>query len=166
MLVFVFYHIYDPISINMFIAIFILLICTATRIKRFIAITVCISTYMEIFLEPNIDGRNWETRCHYQVNGFSSQELDKRSPLINFMFFRTISACFFLGVIPYILYLIAFLGNNKKDALNIIKSSPVNFIFTIIMCLILIYITLSRKEINRDMYIEHWKEVKRNEKIQ
>jgi len=72
----------------------------------------------------------------------------------------------FLGVIPYILYLIAFLGNNKKDALNIIKSSPVNFIFTIIMCLILIYITLSRKEINRDMYIEHWKEVKRNEKIQ
>jgi len=160
MLAYVFTNIDKPNSNSIFIAIFVLLICAAARVKRLLSTNTSISTYMEVFLEPYIDGRNWETLCHYQVNRCNSQELDKRNPLINIMVFKSMSVWFLLSIITYIIVLFE---NNKVNICNIVKSSPVNSAFNTLMFLILMYITLSSK-IDRDKYIKHWKKVKEMEK--
>jgi len=150
---------------SIFIAIFVLLICAAARVKRLLSTTVNISAYMEVFLEPNINERNWEIRSNLRLNGYNSKELDKRNPIINIMFFKTISVWFLLDTITYALYILVLFGNSKEPIFNIIKFLFSNyiFIFNTIIFLLLIGITLSNSENKRDMYIEHWKKVKENE---
>ena len=165
-LVYIFNNIEKPNSNSIFIALFVLLICATTRVKKLISNIVCISAYMEVFLESNIDVRNWETRCNCKVNGYTSQELDKRNPLINIMVFKTISTWFLLGTITYILYIIILFVKNNGDIFRSIKSFPENFvfIFNTFIFIILMYIILSKRGTNRDIYIEHWKEAKKKEK--
>jgi len=158
MLVYFFNNIDKLNSDSIFIAIFILLICAATRVKRFLSNNVSISSYMEVFLEPNIDERNWETRCHHQVNGHDSTELNKRKPLINNLVFKSLSVWFLLGIITYILYIINMVENSKN-----INLFSFYFIFNTILFLIVLFITLFHKDINRDMFIKHWKKVKEME---
>jgi len=153
-LVYVFNNIDKPYSNSIFIAIFILLICATARVRKLLSSNLSISTYMEVFLEPYIDGRNWEIRSHYQVNGYSSGELDKRNFMINIMVFKTISVWFLFGVITYILYVIL-----KFD-----KKYSIYFILNTILFLILMCITLPQKKNDRDRYIKHWKKVKEEEK--
>ena len=166
-LVFIFNNIEKPYSMNIFCAIFVLLICAVTRVKKLITTTVYISTYMEVFLEPKINGRKWETRCNYQVNGYNSKELDNRNPLINNMFFRTISAWFLLGFFTYALYIMVLLKNDKINNLcDSIESHPVNFVFNTIFFLIIMYVSLSNRNIDRNMYIEHWENIKEKEEAE
>jgi len=164
MLVYIFNNNQSNIN-SIFIAIFVMLICSATRVKRLVSTTVNISAYMEVFLEPNIDGRNWETRCNRRVDGYNSKEQDKRDPLINIMVFKTISVWFLLSIITYALYILALFDNKNENIFNFIKLQFPNymFIFNTIIFLLLICITLSNSENKRDMYINHWEKVKENE---
>jgi len=163
-LAFVFNNIDKPNINSIFIAIFVLLICTVTRVKGLLATIVSISTYMEVFLEPHIDERNWETRCYYQVNGYNSRELEKINPLINIMFFRSISPWFLLDIITYVLYIIVLYGNDKKNPFGILRPPSFFVIFVLtfntIIFFLLIYITLFNGKSDRNKYIKHWKEVK------
>jgi len=163
MLAYVFKNINKPNSNSIFIAIFVLLICATTRVKRLLTTTISISTYMEVFLEPDVDERNWETRSHYQVNGCNSRELDKRNPWINIMFFKSISPWFLLSIITYVLYVLVLYGNDE-DPFSILISHSFFVIFVLvfntIIFFMLIYITLFNDKSYRDKYLKHWKEVK------
>jgi len=164
MLVYVFNNNQSNIN-SIFIAVFVLLICATTRVKRLMTTTLSIATYLEVFLEPNIDERNWEIRSNRQINGYTSKELDKRNPIINIMFFKTISVWFLLSIITYALYVLALFDKNKENIFNFVEyfSSDYIFIFNTIIIILLICITLSNNENNRDMYIKHWKDVKEEE---
>ena len=82
------YTINNPYNLNIYIftAVFVALVCVASRVKHALRANVSIGTYMEIFLEPNIEGRAWETRSHYILEGRNSHELDERNSLMRFMF--------------------------------------------------------------------------------
>jgi len=160
MLVFVFKNIEKPNSMNIFIAIFVLLICAAARVKKLIVANVRISTYMEVFLEPNIDERNWETRSNYQVNGCNSKELDNKNFLFNIMIFKSISPWFLLGIIIYVLYIIILYENNKENISDIFVSFLFNLLINSFLFFLLMYITLKNDKNEREKYKNHWKNIK------
>jgi hypothetical protein len=162
-LVFVLPNIDKPNSIHIFCAIFVFIVCAVTRVKRLTNGIEYISTYMEVFLEPNIDDRNWETRCNRRIEGYSGKEVDKNNPLLNIMFLKSFSAWLLLGIIIYFLFIMILYENYKDDLYNIFKYFLIDCIFNTIMFFIILYVTLSNKRNIRDKYIKHWESIKQNE---
>ena len=148
----------NPNNPNVFIAIFVVLVFIAVRIRRLLEGNISISTYMEVFLESNIDGRNWETFSHYNIEkGPNSHELSKRTSYTNLLLFRTNSMPLFLGIVVYIAYIIVLVNN--WSLLNDLSGG----IFNTLALLILLYVAvLDANNKDRDSYKRYWNEVKKN----
>jgi hypothetical protein len=148
---------YSP---HMFSAIFVVLTCVAARVKRLLEINQRISAYMEVFLEPMINGRDWETRGHRQIDGYDRQYAANKTRLGKFSYillFGTTSSYFTLGAAAYILYIIVL----ADAAISIWMS-----IFNTVMLFILLYPTVlshTNRKKYRDTYLNHWKTIKRQE---
>jgi len=141
---------------NIFIAAFAALVCIASRVRVFSNGMTRISTYMEIFLEPNIDGRKWETISHYRIN--NNRGADKKNFFMNNLFFRSNSAYLILGILAYILYL------NILEWKFVISTAT---IFNTIALCILAYMSLfNRYNKVRDKYISGWNTIKAHVKEQ
>jgi len=149
----------NPNNPNIFIGIFVMLVCIAARIKRLLEGNVSISTYMEEFLEPYIDARNWEARTHCSVRGDNVHDINKRSLFMNILIFRTNSPYFLLGIIMYFLYIVVLIQN--LSLFNLLSGG----IFNTVALLVLLYIaSFDANNKGRDKYINFWKEVKNKER--
>lgn len=114
-----------------------------------------ISTYMEIFLEPNIENINWETNSYYKLNGQNSHTipLTKIFPINFFTGINTV--CLLIGVIAFVFNCIVIF--HSFSIINIIFS-----IINLFLLIILGYVAFinGRGHIYRDDYIKHWKQLK------
>ena len=147
----------DPNNLNIFVVIFAALVCVGTRIKQLLESNVRISTYIEVFLEPNIEGRDWEIRSHLLQGKKNSHDINRRPYFIEALFFRTNSPYFLLGIIMYILYIYVVVLAQNVSLFNILFSG----IFNTIALGVLIYIArFDANNKHRDKQIKHWQEVK------
>lgn len=145
----------NPNNPNIFIAMFVVLICISTRIRRILESNVSISTYIEVFLEPKIDGRKWETYNHYKVRGYNSHNISKRNLFFEILFFRTNSTYLLLGVIMYCIHLLVLIKNFSLFGMFL------GGIINTISLLILLYNALfDANNKHRDKYLDYWKKVK------
>jgi len=146
----------NPNNPNIFVAVFAILVCISVRVKRLMEGNVSISTYMEIFLEPNLEGRSWETSNHHRIGvGYNSHEINKRSTFVDILFFRANSPYLLLGVIMYFLYFVVLIQN--LSFLNIFASGIFN---TFAFFIILYNARFDANNVGRDEYINYWKKVK------
>lgn len=76
--------------LSLFLAI---LVIVEGRIFSLTKSIIIISTYMEVFLEPKLEGRDWETKLH--CDEFNPE---KRRPFMDFIS-NTNSVCFLIGII-------------------------------------------------------------------
>ena len=151
----------NPNNPNIFVAVFAILVCISdsVRVKRLMEGNVSISTYMEIFLEPNLEGRSWETNNHYRIGGYNSHEINKRSAFVDTLFFRANSPYLLLSVIMYFLYFIVLVQN--LSFFNIFASGIFN---TVAFFIIQHNARFDANNVGRDEYINYWKKVKMQDK--
>ncbi|MCL2397983.1 MAG: hypothetical protein FWC93_07965 [Defluviitaleaceae bacterium] len=150
-----------PINPNIFSIMFAVLVCVAARVKSLSKSNMRISTYMEIFLEPNMNDRNWETRMYSKAaKGYSSHNIDAKFKLAEILIFRVGSTYSLLGIIIYALYIFVLYENfSWFYALS-------GGIFNTIALWILIHLSFFSYNANhkfRDDFIEYWKDIKAQE---
>jgi len=150
------------IFLSLFLAVlFILEGRIACMIKKS---NIMISTYMEVFLEPNLENRNWETYVHCEIN--SNQSCDDNEDNLSRNIIRQFidfisgsnSVCFLMSLIIMVYNCIVFCEN--VTIINVVFSL-VNLIFTIILGF-MAYINRSGHQ-DRKHYISFWKKVKAKE---
>lgn len=109
-----------------------------------------ISTYMEVFLEPEISIK-WETYSYYNTENVCSRSLKEKSIIPFVSGINT--ACFLIGMVPYVFNCIVI--HDNISFFNILLSF---FNASIMILLFLMSLISDRKR--RDGYIKHWKKVK------
>lgn len=141
----------DIILLSLFLAVLIIM---EGRVHAMTVSNIRISTYMEIFLEPDIDIK-WETYSYYKIDNYNSRTLPlaKKFP-INFI--TGINAvCLFIGVIAFVFNIIVIC--RSCNGINILFT-----ILNVVLLFILIYMAYINRggQLYRDDYIKHWKQIK------
>ena len=150
----------NPNNPNIFIAMFVMLVCVATRVKYVLASNIKISTYMEVFLESDMDNRNWETRSNFAVGKRNIHKINTKDFLSNVLLFKSNSTYFLLGTIMFLLYVTILIQN--FSIFNLFTGGIINTI----SLLILLYIALFDASGKcRDNYIMHWEKVKSEQSL-
>lgn len=144
-----------------------------------------ISTYMEVFLEPNLENRNWETYSFLKErniipqtantdsqNGNSNAQTESADSHNDETDSRNVkekgvvayisginTACLLIGLIPFIFNCVAL---PKNLSLPNMFLTILNAIF-ILSLLTMSFVYMDDKdESKRDKYIKHWKNIKTN----
>lgn len=114
-----------------------------------------ISAYMEVFLEPHLENRNWETYNFLKIHKYNSRTINvKKGIPINFITGIN-SVCLLIGIIVFIFNLVIIWENTLL--INIIFSA-----LNLILVTFLAYMAYINRGGNqrRDDYIRHWNLVK------
>ena len=133
----------------LFIPIYLILIPVASKIRTLNDANKKLSTYMEIFLEPNLSGSNWETYCH-------NESIEKtNNAFIRFMFLQSNSINFLLGLATYILFIYSLINNYSLS--NLFIAGTIN---TISLIIILYFLIKDFSKTTRENISNKWRELK------
>lgn len=135
------------VLLSLFLAILVIVEGRIFALTKAINIT---STYMEVFLEPNLENRNWETKLH--CDKFQT----KKRPLADFVS-NTNSVCFLIGTV-----VIIFNGIVIWDNITLI-----NVVFSCVNLFLVVFLTymaiLNRRGYqDRQEYRKSWEETKKH----
>lgn len=146
----------DIILLSLFLATLVIL---EGRIHSVTESNIRISTYMEVFLEPNLENIKWETYSHYKINKKNSHLIPLvKNHSINFIT-EINTVCLLIGIIAFVFNVIIIYRSLNTN--NIIFS-----ILNLLFIIILGYMAVinGRGYLYRDDYIKHWEQLK--EKLQ
>ncbi len=140
----------------LFLVPFCILIPMSSRIAYYRLALSKLSAYLIVFLEPKLDGCDWETRNYVLVNQklFNKRNGLKESVFINYYDF------FLLCIICYVLFLFYYLQDFKMDIMRIFNILwPLSAIF---------YEFMLTKRMNsgnkkKEEWIRDWNELKQTE---
>jgi len=158
------YVLNNPVNPNnplIFIVLFAALICIAPRINNLSNDIIRMSTYILVFLEPKIDGRNWEIYSWKEHgnnrNKITNEKADKRNFFLDHLFFKSNSTCLLLGIITYSIHFALLFKNCSLSIIELIVP-----LFNTMALLILGYISKTTNDTynRRVKSIRCWEEVK------
>lgn len=146
------YIVTNPSNIVLLSLFLAVLVIVEGRIFSLTKSMIIISTYMEVFLEPNLEEINWETMLH--CNDF---KLEKSRPFTDFIS-NTNSVCFLIGAIVIIFNSIIIWEN----------ITLINVIFSLVNLLLVIFLAymafINRKGYqDREKYKNSWDNVKQKQ---
>lgn len=146
------YIIVDPRNVILLTLFLAVLVIIEGRILGLTKSIIVISTYMETFLEPELNGRNWETKLHDKELKF------KKRPLLNFLS-NTNSICFLIGIIIMVYNCITIWEN--ISILNVTFS-----IINLLLVLILAYMAFLNMNgyQDRESHLKSWENLKKTKK--
>lgn len=117
----------DIILLSLFLATLVIL---EGRIHSVTESNIRISTYMEVFLEPNLENIKWETYSHYKINKKNSHLIPLvKNHSINFIT-EINTVCLLIGIIAFVFNVIIIYRSLNTN--NIIFSI-LNLLFIIIL---------------------------------
>lgn len=149
-------HPNDIILLSLFLA---TLVIMEGRIHSVTESNIRISTYMEVFLEPNLENIKLETYSHYKLDKQNAHSIPLvKNFSINFIT-EINTVCLLIGIIAFVFNCMIIYRSFNTN--NIIFS-----ILNLVFLIVLGYMAIinGRGYLYRDAYIKHWQQLK--EKIQ
>lgn len=145
------YIVQNPSNIVLLSLFLSILVIVEGRIYSSTKCIIVISTYIETFLEPNLEGRNWETNLHCDNFKF------KNRPIADFIS-NSNSVCFLIGTIVIVFNCIIIWGN----------ITVINVVFSFVNLLLVIFLAymaiINRRGFqDRKDYKSSWDGVKRGQ---
>lgn len=148
------------VFLSLFLAVLFIL---ESRIFRMTKSNITISTYMEVFLEPYIENRKWETYVHFKINEDNvHDENNQKCNTFNKLIWQFLdfisgsnSVCFLISIIVMTYNCIVIWDN----------ATLINTIFSFVNLLLTIFLgymaCINRSgHQDRDHYLSFWKNVK------
>lgn len=155
-----------------FLFIFVALAAFSNRVRSLLQTNMNISTYMEIILEPMMDGRNWESLSHWVLSGNAENTTTNEDRTINKHKYNIIyspqpNVYVIMGILSYFFYSIKIINELKHFNINYIDSSiAINVIVFLFNTLILInLLEFSKFDANnksREAFKEKWRNILRD----
>lgn len=142
------YIIKSPTNIVLLSLFLVILVIVESRIFALTKAIIIISTYMEVFLESNLENRNWETKLH------CDKLQPQKRPFTDFVSSSN-SMCFLIGCVIIIFNCIII-----WDTITLI-----NIIFSFVNLLLVVFLTymalINRRGYqDRQEYKKSWEKVK------
>lgn len=138
----------------LFMPIFLILVMIFFRIRPLLETNMSISAYMTIFLEPTMDGINWETRLYERAKR-RKRRFDKEKYNI---FFRTQVPNLFLTIAIYVLFL--YILWVYKSWANLVVAGGFN---TLMLIVSIKTTTKVYHENFKSKLVDEWEEIKKLE---
>jgi len=136
----------DP---KLFIIIFLVIVLIVNKICSLNYSNIRISTYMIVYLEPNMENRKWETRNYRSINNSAKSK--------NIVFKVSIADISYLLITAavYIVFIVKLIEN--FNMLNLLIAGSIN---TFCLAYVLfISLNISRDTNNRESFINMWKHI-------
>lgn len=169
----------ETVNTHIFALIFIALLVVANRVRSLLEANMRLSTYMEIILEPKINGHNWETFSHWKPKNDPKEPddsenkqdkiYDRKKRRFNIIFGNQQTIYVIIGVITYIFYFITL--KKQYENIEITDSVIGDIIFEIILFLfnsmvlgnLINFAKIDANDTSREDYKEKWIKVKNNQ---
>ena len=132
---------------------FVILVPMAARIARSRKSIALVAAYMIVFLEPKLDGINWETAtlCFYRKAKNNKSTKDKIRDLIYvFRYYE----CFILSLVTAVIFYVRF----YNARLCIQMSNTILLMIPILATLVILYMTHRTNNVGSDKekLVKHW----------
>ena len=131
----------------LFIPVYIVLVTISSKIRLLNDANYKLSAYMEVFLEPNIDGIKWET--------YTAKVKIKTNPVVEFLLLKTNAANFTVGLTIYLLFVYVLINN-----FSLLSLLLAGFFNTLSLFILFFFLLKDVRHKPRQAYIDEWRKLK------